>query len=251
MDINEYYRLAKVEDSHWWYRSVHRLVIDEIKGFKKGWTFQERSNLKIPVILDAGCGTGGLTEKLAKFGFTVGVDISNLALGLKPHSKPVYINGSINNLPFVASSFNLITCISVFYHRKVIDSKAAAEIFRVLENGGRAIFIMPAFQWAFSSHDESVHAARRYSLTEVRMLLIDAGFTIIKTRYIFGFLFPIFLIKHLLDKIGLSSKRISDLAELHGWLNGAFGLICRFENWLSKWVRLPFGSSIYIVVEKP
>ena len=123
MDINEYYRLAKVEDSHWWYRAVHKLVIEEIN---KGW-------LNKPVILDAGCGTGGLTEKLAGAGFTVGIDISDLALGLKPHSKAVYINGSINNLPFADDSFDLIICISVFYHRRVIDEVASIEIFKALK----------------------------------------------------------------------------------------------------------------------
>jgi len=239
MDINEYYRLAKVEDSHWWYRSVHRLVINEV------------NNLKSPAILDAGCGTGGLTEKLADLGSTVGIDISDLTLDLKCHSKAEYVNGSINNLPFADKSFGLITCISVFYHRRVSDSKAAAEIFRVLKKGGRAILVMPAFQWAFGSHDKAVHAARRYSMPSATALLKNAGFTIIKARYIFGILFPEFVVKRFLDKIGVTNKRISDLAELPGWLSGVFGLICRFENWLSKWIKLPFGSSIYIVVEKP
>ena len=65
MDIKEYYRLARVEDDHWWYRSVHRLVTNEVN---KGWTFGglKVQPWKTPTILDAGCGTGGLTEKLAK-----------------------------------------------------------------------------------------------------------------------------------------------------------------------------------------
>lgn len=236
METREYYRLAKVEDNHWWYRSVHRLVLGEVK--------------KASRILDAGCGTGGLTEKLAKSGFTVGIDISDIALGLKPHLQAKYINGSINNLPFADNSFDLIICISVFYHRQVSDSKASLELFRTLKNGGKAIFIMPAFQWAFSGHDESVHAARRYSILEAVELLKNAGFTVTESRYIFGMLFPEFVVKRFLDKIGVINKRISDLAELPGWLNGVFELLCRFENWLSKWVRLPFGSSIYIVAEK-
>ena len=249
MDINEYYRLAKVEDSHWWYRSVHRLVIDEIN---KGWTLSpQRSNLKTPVILDAGCGTGGLTEKLADFGFTAGIDISDLALRLKPHSKAAYIHGSINNLPFADDSFDLITCISVFYHRRVIDEVASAGIFKALKNGGRVIFIMPAFQWAFSNHDKSVHTAKRYSMAEAKALWGKTGFKVLEARYIFGILFPEFVFKRFLDKIGVTWNKVSDLQELPKWLNWAFELATRFENWLSKWIRLPFGSSIYIVVQKP
>ncbi|MBI5357187.1 methyltransferase domain-containing protein [Candidatus Collierbacteria bacterium] len=250
MDIKEYYRLAKIEDSHWWYRSVHRLVIGEVIGqsTKAGPYFARPGLIRI---LDAGCGTGGLTEQLSGLGSTVGIDISGLALGLKPHLKARYVNGSINDLPFADKSFNLITCISVFYHRQVSDKKAAAEIFRVLKNGGKAIFIIPAFQWAFGSHDRAVHAARRYSMSSATALLKNAGFTIIKARYIFGMIFPEFVIKRFLDKIGVSNKMISDLAELPSWLNWIFELVCRFENWLAKWVKLPFGSSIYIVIEKP
>jgi SAM-dependent methyltransferase len=240
MDIREYHRLAKVEDSHWWYRSVHRLVTNEVN---KGWTLSR--------ILDAGCGTGGLTEQLSGLGSTVGIDISDLALRLKPHSGAKYINGSVNSIPFAENSFDLITCISVFYHRRVSDLKAASQIFRVLNNGGRAIFIMPAFQWAFGNHDESVHAAKRYSMSEAKALWEKTGFKILKARYIFGILFPEFVLKRLLDKMGVTWNRVSDLQELPKRLNGVLELVTRFENWLSKWIRLPFGSSIYIVVQKP
>lgn len=249
MDIKEYYRLVKVENSHWWYRSVHRLVIGEIN---KGWTFRDsRPNLKIPVILDAGCGAGGLTERLSGFGFTAGIDISDLALGLKSHSKAIYINGSINNLPFTDNSFDLITCISVFYHRRVIDDIAAKEIFRVLKSGGRAILVMPAFQWVFGNHDKLVHAARRYGMSDAKALWTKTSFKILDARYIFGILFPGFVLKRYLDKIGVTGQKVSDLQEFPWWLNGAFELMAGLENWLSEWFRLPFGSSIYIVVQKP
>src|SRR3989338_4083232 len=203
MDIKEYYRLAKVEDSHWWYRSVHRLVVDEVIGqsTKAGPYFARPGLIRI---LDAGCGTGGLTEKLADFGYTVGIDISDLALRLKPHSGAKYINGSVNSIPFAENSFDLITCISVFYHRRVIDEVASAEIFRVLKTGGRAIFVMPAFQWAFGNHDESVHAAKRYSMLEAKALWEKTGFKILKARYIFGILFPEFVLKRILDKMGVT-----------------------------------------------
>ena len=252
MDISEYYRLAKVEDSHWWYQSVHRLVIDEIrKSFSQGWNFGgSRSNLKPLAILDAGCGTGGLTEKLSEFGNTTGIDISDLALRLKKNSKAKYINGSINDLPFITAGFDMVTCVSVFYHRRVSDSNAVSEIFRALKNGDRAILIMPAFQWVFGSHDKSVHSAKRYSMSEAVSLLQNAGFAIIKRRYIFGLLFPVFVIKRLMDKIGVTNNKISDLSEVPNWLNYIIEQICRFENWLSEWIRFPFGSTIYIVAGK-
>lgn len=244
MEISEYYRLAKVEDSHWWYQAIHQLVLGEIK---KGQTFLEKSDLKI---LDAGCGTGGLTEKLATIGFTVGIDISDLALGLKKHPNAVYVNGSVNGLPFLSGQFDAAVSVSVLYHRRVNEDLAAAEFFRTLRPGGIGIVILPAFNWAFSRHDEVVHTARRYILPSARKLFEQNGFKIQDSKYIFGLLFPVFIAKHFLEKAGLIRESVSDLANMPRWLNNALLTICVWEWKLAERFNFPFGSSLLLTVIK-
>lgn len=250
MDIEEYRRLARIEDFHWWYLSTRNLFLSRIKNFfeiRKGQTFLKRSDLKI---LDAGCGTGGFTEKLAMFGSTVGIDISWLALNLKKHRQAKYINSSVNKMPFKDSFFNLVVCVSVLYHRNVDDQQAMKEIARVLKPGGVVIILLPAFKSLIGIHDLAVHTKKRYSLNEANKLVLNSGMETIEIRYVFSFLFPLFILKRLGEKINIIPKKISDLFELPGWLNNLVKLFCELEWKIADYISLPFGSSLMIIAKK-
>ena len=65
--------MAKVEKSHWWYRTLHNLVLDTLKS---------HFDSKEIRLVDAGCGTGGLIQKLTTAGYVnaTGFDISEHAI---------------------------------------------------------------------------------------------------------------------------------------------------------------------------
>jgi len=245
MQTNEYHRLAKIENSHWWYKSLHRLLLETIKNL-----FKSTKKIKI---LDAGCGTGGFTNQLLLFGQVTGLDISPLALDLakKKYPKIKFIKSSVNKLSFNKNLFDLVTSISVLYHRQVNDLKALKEIYRVLKPKGYIIIVLPAFSWAYSHHDQAVHGKKRYTLSQATSLLKKSGFKITYARYLFSFLFPIFLIKRMIEKLTPTSKTVSDLTLPHKLMNSLFYWFCRLE-WLiaNRYFRLPFGSSIIIVAQK-
>src|ERR1035437_6648654 len=69
----EYARMAEVEESHWWYQSLHQRVVH---------TFTKAGLGPESPILDAGCGTGGLMLKLQQAGFRLiqGFDLSEEAV---------------------------------------------------------------------------------------------------------------------------------------------------------------------------
>ena len=73
METGEYQRLRAVEDEHWWFRALNDLVFR---------TFDSRLRGGDSVILDAGCGTGGLMARLAPLGRVEGVDASPVAVEL-------------------------------------------------------------------------------------------------------------------------------------------------------------------------
>lgn len=248
MEIREYYRLASVEEKHWWYCATHELVIDEIN---KGWTFGgSRSNLKIPVILDAGCGTGGLTKKLEKFAKVTGLDISPLALKLAEDKNLELVEGSVNSLPFQNSRFDLIASISVLYHQQVDDRRTLKEFNRVLRPGGKIILIVPAFDWMRSAHDQVVHTKKRYTLLQITKLMKASGLAILDVRYIYGLMFPVFVIKRLLERIFPKVKETSDLIVPPTFVNDLLFWLCRLEWDLGKFIKFPFGSSLLVVGEK-
>lgn len=244
MEANEYRRLAKVEDFHWWYRATHELVDNVCKSL----TFaKQKSDFKI---LDAGCGSGGLTKKLEKFGWVIGLDISPLALSLADRKRLALVRGSVNNLPFAKDEFDLITAISVLYHRKADDGAALQEFSRVLKPGGKLLLILPAFSWAYGAHDKAVHARRRYTLSEAADLVEASGFRVVEKRYIFSFLFPAFMIKRLLEKLSAGQRGVLDLAIMPSFLNNFLFWLCRVEWRLGEYIKFPCGSSLLVAAEK-
>ncbi len=65
----EYMKMAEVETNHWWYTNLQQLVLDAI---------QKNNNGLNDVIIDAGCGTGGLLLFLKdkKYSNVMGFDLS-------------------------------------------------------------------------------------------------------------------------------------------------------------------------------
>lgn len=244
MNAIEYYRLVQVESYHWWYKAIHRLVANTIL-LLVGKTNEEDIH-----ILDAGCGTGGLTEKLCKFGRVTGVDISSLALSLRKQYSFSLVQGSVNELPFHDHVFHVATSISVLYHQLVDDERALKELHRVLKREGYVVLVLPAFRWAFGSHDLAVHTQRRYSLEEIKILVEKAGFRYITGRYIFAFLFPMFLLKRTMERFSQKTLLTSDLFIPPAIVNKFLELLCQIEWYIGRLVHLPFGSSLLVIVQK-
>lgn len=69
----EFSKMAEVESSHWWYRTLHDSVWNQIKIHPK--------NIDVSVI-DAGCGTDGLLQYLHDKGLKslTGIDLSEYAV---------------------------------------------------------------------------------------------------------------------------------------------------------------------------
>jgi SAM-dependent methyltransferase len=101
-------------------------------------------------VLDFGCGTGANSLLLARRGANViGVDISTELAELarrrlekSGHSGATdFVVGSAHDLPLVAGSVDVVLGIAVLHHLNL--AMAGREVFRVLKNGGRAVFQEP------------------------------------------------------------------------------------------------------------
>src|SRR5437016_3298298 len=102
MEPEQYALLARVEQDHWWFRGMRRLVaalLDERLAAQRDGR-----------VLDAGCGTGGTTAWLRRYGEVVGVDLAAEAARFWPGAGLHRMaRGSVAALPFQSESFTLVT----------------------------------------------------------------------------------------------------------------------------------------------
>src|SRR5918912_636461 len=118
--------MARREDRHWWYAGMRRVALGVLDRALAG-----REGL---LVLDAGCGTGGTTVRLGRYGGVVGLDLAWEAL-------------------------------------RPAAGRGLAELRRVLKPPGVLLLRVPAHDWLRGAHDRLVHTRHRYAPDEVRAKL--------------------------------------------------------------------------------
>ena len=243
MQKSEYRNIYQNEEKHFFYRANHQLVISLLHRLT-----DEKSNLKI---LDAGCGTGLLAQKLQALGTVDAIDINPEAIKFAKKREVKVKLASITNLPFNNSSFDIVISIDVLYHQKVTnDNLALAEFYRVLKPGGLLIVRVPAYNWLLRSTDIHVHTRKRYNLDELKGKLRRAKFKIIKISYVNLILLPPAVASWFLEKLFPSKKTISPLVTLPSFLNQLVFYLLMLENLLLNFSNLPFGLGLIAVSKK-
>lgn len=242
MEDKAYTILYETQDRFWWNKGIARIVSRMISRSKPG-----NGN----VILDAGCGVGGLFTTLARHGELYGVDSSPLALSYaaKRREAKQVVQGSVERLPFPDRMFDVVVCADVLYHRQVSDTAAVAEFRRVLRTDGRVVIKEIAYEWLRSAHDDLMHGRHRYTRGELVRLLKNAGFEVVKSSYCGLCIFPVVLLVRLLERIGLCISHDSAHTNTP-IISTAFKWSLYLEAWLLRFINLPFGLAI-IVVAKP
>ncbi|MEK7501060.1 MAG: class I SAM-dependent methyltransferase [Patescibacteria group bacterium] len=248
MDILEIKKLSELEDSYWWFvgrRAVVASVLERFLG-KPGQKFD---------ILDFGSGTGGNFALLSRWGKVQGVEVSELAIELScikhqdmfvKHLKP-----KDPALPFAESSFDLIVLLDVLEHIED-DLQILSDLNSLLKEQGRLLLTVPAHPWLWSSHDRVLGHFRRYTTSDIRNKLELAGFEI---NYLTYFMFSIssLLIAHRFGLKVLGSrhgKQQVSYPPVPKWLNHILVLLLKTEALLLCWGKLPFGTSILVLVTK-
>src|SRR5947208_9194669 len=139
MQSNEYATMFRVEETHWWYQALHRLIFETLERELPDWRNKK--------ILDAGCGTGAILQRLGSPEKNVGIDLAPEAVAFcRERGLNNVRQGNICALPFEEASFDAVISSSVLYHEWVGDLAAAVrEMHRVLRPGGLALINVPAF----------------------------------------------------------------------------------------------------------
>lgn len=244
MELDEYAKMAELDDSMWWYRALHRHVLFLLRRFGPAAPAD---------VLDAGCGTGGLLRTLAREvpGHRYrGLEIHPPACAVAERRTGLAITcGSVNQLPFADESLDVVVHTDILSQGGVVPAEALAETFRVLRPGGRYLMHDTAYQWLLSKHDEHVDVVRRFTRPQLRGMFAEAGFTHVYDSHWNTLLFPVVVLRR---KVFTFEDSASDVRQYSPVAEAIFGALMATERAaLGAGLRLPFGVSILAVGEKP
>jgi ubiquinone/menaquinone biosynthesis C-methylase UbiE len=144
-------------------------------------------------VLDAGCGTGLMTAKLASSGrLATGLDLSPAMIARaqrRNHPGTTFVQGDVEHLPFENGAFDALVNLISFHHYPS-PARALSEFRRVLRPGGKLVLI------AFDRKSLYIKLAQRVNhwtkwiagnswqktAAEVAALVKDAGFTNVEIK---------------------------------------------------------------------
>jgi SAM-dependent methyltransferase len=241
VEVEEYARIAAVEDDHWWYRNTRALAADLLAP----WLHRE------PRILDAGCGPGGNGAWLTQHGDVVGVDLSPDALAFVKARRPttVPVRASVEQLPFASGAFDAIVGLTILY-AVPDDARAVGELARVLRRGGALLLVEPAFASLGRAHDATVHGRRRYRRAELGVLVTAAGLTVQRATYAYSFLAPAAAARGAVDRVRHRHHEPGGSDIERRALDRVFAPLADAErSWLARH-DVPFGTSVVLLATR-
>jgi 2-polyprenyl-3-methyl-5-hydroxy-6-metoxy-1,4-benzoquinol methylase len=236
MDPEYTLRYRELYEKHWWWRAREDLILETIRRLLPSPSGN--------AILDVGCGDGLLFDKLERYGFVEGIEMS--PDGVTPGSQWA---GRVHIQPFderfqPGRSYALVLLLDVLEHfpdplpmlRRALDLVAAE---------GALLITVPAFRWLWTSHDDLNHHYTRYTEARLSELVRVAGGEVRQARYFYQWMVPVKFAAHLKEKI-LPVKPATPRVP-PSWLNHFLYYVSRVEQRVTSAISPPFGSSLLLV----
>jgi SAM-dependent methyltransferase len=237
----------RVEQRHFWWNGLRSFVRPLVAEALTG-----RSN---PRILDCGCGTGANLVLLSEFGRASGFDLSWRGLEFaKTYGQRRTAQASMTHIPFADDSFDLVTALDVLYSlREEDETRAVAEIHRVLKPGGTLIVNVAALSILRGNHAVFGSEVRRSTRRRLRGVLSRAGFDITRLTYSNASLFPFILTVRTTQRLmGLASPEEAgtDIVIPIAPINALLTTMLRLEARALRVMDMPIGSSLLCVAQR-
>jgi SAM-dependent methyltransferase len=243
MQLDEYRKLAEVEDRMWYFHALNRRFALWLPRLLPAGPAR---------LLDAGCGTGGLTNRLlateARWQIQ-GLDFSPLACALaRERTGMNVVEGSITALPFKNGEFDAVLACDVL-SQVDDDDLALRECARCVRPGGPVIANVPAYPWLRSYHDVATETKHRYTKGRLIDMYRAAGLEVVFATYVNFLPLPLLIARRKLFK---PAQPTSDVHLYPAPVEAVFrGMGWMERQWIGQGWALPAGSSVFVVGRKP
>lgn len=177
MNSAEYTNLERVESAHWYYAGKRELV--------RRWLRRAGRGNPGETLLDCGAGTGRFAVEMSATGMHVlALDDHEESLAMlrqKLASNCVLRLGD-HGIPLPDASVDVVTALDVLEHIQD-DSRALADMLRVLKPGGYLLATVPARMELWSDWDIVLQHHRRYTKGSLRDLFERNACRIVHLNY--------------------------------------------------------------------
>lgn len=245
MNNNEIKKMADLENNYWWHQGKIYLIETLVQRY-----FPEKEDLQI---LEIGCGTGGLTKHLVKYGKVTGFDISEDAIEYCKSAglKDVFVQDmNTFNPQNYQEKYDLVLALDVLEHIQD-DVGAMKKVYQILKNNGLFIINVPAHKFLWSEHDEALEHKRRYHSLELTRKLKDSSFQILHKGHFVYFVAPIIILYRAWGNIfGKSAYPRTTYVLLPDFFNTIMVKILKIEAKLFNTFTMPFGVTLSVVAKK-
>ncbi len=196
-------------------------------------------------VFEAGCGSGNLTSHLigSKSLKAVDIDPVHVSSVQKKFGHLENFQASVEDLEAASTydeheSVDSVLCVNVLEHIDKPDL-ALEGFYRVIRPGGYALILVPAHGWLFSAADTALEHRKRYTTTEVREMMLSAGFEVQKCHEF-----------NRLGVLGWYTNKVMGRTTITKLQARLFGLLLPFAKAIERLTFLP-GLSVLAVGRRP
>ncbi len=206
-----------VENRHWWFVARARIISQVLRQFIRD--DDER------LIVDVGCGTGGMVNFLANDFQCLGIYHSDTAISKATALYPgrLFKCGDVHShISALKNETSVFLLMDVLEH--IEDDRTFMEnLIGALPAGGKILITVPAKKVLWSQHDLSAHHFRRYEMGEFKGLWAGLNVKSVGVSYFNSRLYPLIWVARFLGNL-MNLTWGKDKTD--------FSLPPRFINWL-------------------
>ena len=190
-------KFMQIEQDSFWFNHRNNIIVESVKKYSHQKTF-----------FDIGGGNGFVSKGLQDAGIKVVLVEPgyNGAVNAKKRNIKHVVCATLQDAAFKKSTLDSVGLFDVVEHIEN-DYRFISDVHKYMKPNSYIYITVPAYNALWSKEDDEAGHYRRYSIKQIKELLLKNDFSIVYATYIFSILpIPIFLFRTIPGKLKLVKK---------------------------------------------